>query len=758
MKNSKIQFFNGPKPDGRKWFSVRNLAPNGSPAEIMIYDRIGKDFFSDEGIGAKDFKAMMDGVNPTRDLVVSINSPGGNVHDGMAIHSMLSRHKGKVTARVDGVAASITSVICMAADVIEMPRNALMMIHDPFGMVQGSAREMREAADMLDKHRDAIVSAYDRTGLPRDTIINMMAAETWMTGEEAVKNGFADMASAEMSIAASIKRFDFSCFFNPPNIPKNKTPSVVGDQQNGTMNKKTILALLALHSFKVSDDASDSGLMALLDQVPDADQENRDKAINWLKENPTNVKPPAPTPPATPPASTPPAPSNAGELATVLAQLNLVNEQNAAITARLESQRRLAISAKIDNLISNDQLEANQRENWINRAMADDTVMDDLSARPSMPPGNSAVNVDFLGSSPQDVLAHLGNLRKPIKSMIKGNRPDVQAISRNATAIANAIAQHRDKLNGPLNANTIDTDLKRNVILSDIMRAFKRRIINLNVFSTVFRNVPLEGTNKVAVPFYENDTTSSTDYNASNGYVMGGNTDTGSRDVTINKRKYIPMDFTSDEFRRQPYFKPEMNMMLKAEQLAIDVWNNVLTVLTQSNYSAAPVSDIAPASFDIDNIVDFAEKADGLDWPEMGRSLILGHEYKASLLKDTDLRHALNSGSTAALRDGSTGNLVGFDLFYSPRIPTNSQNMQGFYCLPSAVLVATAPILPAPGVMNDLLNYDVVVDPELGISFEYRYWGDADTDTDKQVVECNYGFDRGNEKALGLISNAASSA
>jgi len=60
--------------------------------------------------------------------------------------------------------------------------------------------------------------------------------------------------------------------------------------------------------------------------------------------------------------------------------------------------------------------------------------------------------------------------------------------------------------------------------------------------------------------------------------------------------------------------------------------------------------------------------------------------------------------------------------------------------------------------MNDLLNYDVVVDPELGISFEYRYWGDADTDTDKQVVECNYGFDRGNEKALGLISNAASSA
>jgi len=228
MKNSKIQFFNGPKPDGRKWFSVRNLAPNGSPAEIMIYDRIGKDFFSDEGIGAKDFKAMMDGVNPTRDLVVSINSPGGNVHDGMAIHSMLSRHKGKVTARVDGVAASITSVIGMAADVIEMPRNALMMIHDPFGMVQGSAREMREAADMLDKHRDAIVSAYDRTGLPRDTIINMMAAETWMTGEEAVKNGFADMASAEMSIAASIKRFDFSCFFNPPNIPKTKPPVWLG--------------------------------------------------------------------------------------------------------------------------------------------------------------------------------------------------------------------------------------------------------------------------------------------------------------------------------------------------------------------------------------------------------------------------------------------------------------------------------------------------------------------------------------------------
>ena len=117
----------------------------------------------------------------------------------------------------------------------------------------------------------------------------------------------------------------------------------------------------------------------------------------------------------------------------------------------------------------------------------------------------------------------------------------------------------------------------------------------------------------------------------------------------------------------------------------------------------------------------------------------------------------LNIGSNQPIREGATGRIAGFEMFYSPRVPTNSENLAGFAVLPPGILVATSPIAPAPGVRSRLLSYDLVTDPDTGISFEYRYWGDADMDEDREIVECNYGYLTGWSSALKRVTNGAAS-
>ena len=146
-----------------------------------------------------------------------------------------------------------------------------------------------------------------------------------------------------------------------------------------------------------------------------------------------------------------------------------------------------------------------------------------------------------------------------------------------------------------------------------------------------------------------------------------------------------------------------------------------------------------------------------LNWPQVGRSLVFDDPYETALLKDPDLKNVDKSGADAALRQGSLGSIAGFrDIYANNQIPLNSEGLRGFATLPSAMLVATSPIMPAPGVRKQLVTYDVITDPDTGLTFEYRYWGDADKDVDREVIECNYGYAKGEGAALLRITNPAS--
>jgi ATP-dependent Clp protease protease subunit len=190
----------------RSWYQFRAQAKG---AEIVIYDEIGA-----FGIPAKAFLDELKALGPVAELTVRINSPGGSVFDGVAIYNALKRHDATITVWIDGIAASIASMIAMAGDEVVMPENAMLVLHDPSGLVASTASDMRAMAEALDRMKAGMVAAYrDKSGRDDAEIAGLMAAETWLSAEEAVGLGLADRVEQPVRMAA---HFDLSRFRNTP--------------------------------------------------------------------------------------------------------------------------------------------------------------------------------------------------------------------------------------------------------------------------------------------------------------------------------------------------------------------------------------------------------------------------------------------------------------------------------------------------------------------------------------------------------------
>lgn len=161
--------------------------------ELLMYDQIGGGFFSD-GITAKDVKSQLDAAGDVTRIVVRINSPGGSVFEGVAIYNLLKQHGAPIDVYVDGVAASIASVIAMAGTTVTMGEGAMLMIHNAFTGTVGNAKDLRKTADLLDKvDVTTITPAYlNRSNKSAEDLAAMMADETWLSAQEAVEMGFAD--------------------------------------------------------------------------------------------------------------------------------------------------------------------------------------------------------------------------------------------------------------------------------------------------------------------------------------------------------------------------------------------------------------------------------------------------------------------------------------------------------------------------------------------------------------------------------------
>ncbi|WP_313349796.1 head maturation protease, ClpP-related [Paracoccus sp. (in: a-proteobacteria)] len=170
------------------------LSAEASDATISIYDVIGEDWWTGEGVTAKRIAGALRAIGKSP-VAVSINSPGGDMFEGLAIYNLLREHPAEVTVRVMGMAASAASIIAMAGDRLEMGLGSFLMIHNSWGGVIGNQHDMREAAETFAEFDAAMADIYAaRTGLKAGDVAKLMNDETWMRAEKAMELGFADGA------------------------------------------------------------------------------------------------------------------------------------------------------------------------------------------------------------------------------------------------------------------------------------------------------------------------------------------------------------------------------------------------------------------------------------------------------------------------------------------------------------------------------------------------------------------------------------
>ena len=198
---------------GRRWFEVRAAADGD--VDLLIYGYIGG--WEETDVSAKAVKLALAEHKTAKTIRVSINSPGGNAFDGMAIHNILAEHPARVEVTIDGIAFSAASIVAMAGDEIAMAANGLMLIHEPTAMVIGTSADMTRMAADLETITAGMVRLYaSRSGQSEEQVAEWLAAETMFDAEEALELGFATRVKEAKKIAASWPREAFAAYRHVP--------------------------------------------------------------------------------------------------------------------------------------------------------------------------------------------------------------------------------------------------------------------------------------------------------------------------------------------------------------------------------------------------------------------------------------------------------------------------------------------------------------------------------------------------------------
>lgn len=263
---NKVQTDISPTALSRYEHDIRAAADDGE-ATISIFGAIGEDFFG-EGVTAKRISAALRNIGSSRDVVVNVNSPGGNVFEGIAIYNLFREHKGEVTMKVLGVAGSAASFIVMAGDRVEIAKSGFLMIHNVFVAAIGDKHDMREIANTLETFDKVLIDIYtDRSNLDAKAIEKMMDKETWIDGATAVKDGFADAllpndavtkdakAAADVNYNAAAK---LDQLLARAGTSRNERKKLIADIKSGTQ--------IAADDTK-QNAGVDEGLLALLSNI-----------------------------------------------------------------------------------------------------------------------------------------------------------------------------------------------------------------------------------------------------------------------------------------------------------------------------------------------------------------------------------------------------------------------------------------------------------------------------------------------------------
>ena len=816
----------------RTWLTVtvRNEAggdgeeiPEDYDFEMTINGQIGTDYYGDQGYSAKQFQDELKPLKGKKGLL-NIHSGGGNVWDGFAIAEMVL-NAGNINTKVLGIAASAADVIFQAGAKRVMPQMAMRMAHNASALfaVAGNAKDLTAAKaeldktiSRLDKHDGTLATMYaNRSGQTLDEVKADMDAEEFMDGDESLEKGYCDELTSDVPVT---NRIDLSHLkkvpanilnqFSDPSTGAGKQPNQ--KPQETTVNKTHKIALLNSWGVKLSQ-----GMTA--ETVTDT----------WLDDEIAKGKPAAPNPARTQnlallnawgvsfaatatdteienlvaagkPKAVPGAVQNLDDHPTVK-----------AMKKQMEDSRREVLRNRITVLASEDRIPVNQIEDWVTDAFAaTDTadgnpVINRLAKLEAKAPGVQNLHVEMgdenLTINRLDKV--VCDLLKPSQSIRGEGSPrfEVQAAMSRASKQIAVLVNRMKKFDangvliGPLrdafdaraagiqNANSMSAPLLRQIILSEIMRAFRREFATLSLFSHNYKDVALQGTDKVEVPYYPLDTTASTEFVQATGYTVAPNAQTSNKEIVIggignnvassgSGRKYKPLQFSAYEIARQPWLNIAQLIVMAAEQLAIDIRADILgTHIKAANFGNAIWSGAAGAfdkSVFTNYLLNSAIKA---FWPMAMRNCVLTPDFFTALIGDPGLQRVNESGTDESLRNAQISRLLSFaSVNYDALLPvanfirggdgavTNGPdlNLGGFIAYSSAILVATAPVMPGPATMRLLASYEQVTDEQTGLTFSYQYFGNVLGSNDNEIIECSYGSGLGEAAALKRITTA----
>ncbi len=652
-----------------QWFTIRAAAKSEAPTEILIYDQIGKDWFGGDGVSAKDFADALKDIPAKCEIILSINSPGGNLWDGLAIYNQLKQRREYVTVRVDGVAASIASVIALAGKSLEMPENSWLMIHDPSGMVMGTSGDMRETADLLDQHADLLSGIYaTHTGKSREKIRDMMREETWMTGVEAKQQGFATATTGNVKIAAS---FNYTGFRRVPavlNTAQNPPPTAAGQNKPAEkMNKTEILALLKQHGKQIAADATDEIILGALNDLV-ANNKVTQEAATKLKQ------PEAPV---------------------------LINASRfAEMEANLKRERETRIRQEFQN-IAVDRPFLSEAE-WLPKLYADESLMANLRAMPIMPSGGTdAVRRPIAGgNSIIDDYRKLkpGAERKAFALQHWNGLEEAHESMRIQNVSSLSIAEQLRRLNSPRAANSYSATLVTDRLADGFITTIGTKLAALRGFSRDFGVDTLKP--KASVQVRKATVASTTLTNATN-FEQTDST-TAAVSVTVNQITQ-PFGVTNDELNKghQLMAVAEKNAQGFANSLS-DIWTALITV---ANYGAATAIGAA-ANFDASDLAPIYALAKNYGQ----KNLILDGGHLAYLLPTDKFKFRL----------GEEG-AYNFDLISEQnRWTSATTNTVGFVCDPGAIAVCSG--MPASLPAGEFIELGQVTIDSLGLTVMICHW------------------------------------
>lgn len=711
------------------WLSIRNEEDDSKPVELLIYDQIGKDWWDNSGVDARTFAEALAEIDAKRKIIVAINSPGGNVWDGLAIFNRLETRKKYVTTRIDGIAASIASVIALAGSDVQIPRNALMMIHDPSGLVVGTADDMRQLAEQLDIHADVLADIYaEKAGGTVKEWRAKMREETWFTGTEAKEAGLADTVLGEITVRNT---FDLSRCRNVPaalqaqqnnnNQPSRRAANPPPDP----MKRKEILALFASLSVIVAADAADAVLLAELQKLCAAGKVTAEKFEELTGQKPAAIAP-APTPTPAPALAPAPAPGPA-PAAAVASAAPIDPNRILSLEANYRRERERRLTGEFNAVVAENP--AIRRDTWLPRLLAtvddaqSDALLADLRALPAPNAG-----VDPVAPS----LIVLGN---PLLDKYADFEPGPER-ARYRLQNFRALQRVRREFGprGPQNVNTFDAALTTDFLADAVITTANNRLAALAGFSQDFGTDPLK---PAAVVQVEKVTgTSAAQTNPAN--FETGDTTVDNIPVTvalINKGFHITQAEANNGHRLE-------KLALKNSHTFVNAISDIWTAILQSPPYADEVIG-ASAAFDAGTLADIYGFAKNFSV----KNLIIDGAYKGQIVA------RINPQAFKPAPQGEQGTF-GFDLLAEQNRWTGAiANTVGIVAAPDGIAAASG--LPIENLdRSEFVEVRTVTIDPLGLTVIIHIWGSRAGRVRWASYDVMFGAAAGDETQLTILKSA----